>query len=608
MKRLVVCCALMLLVPIQAQADAPFYSGKTLLHPLVNVSPYGEDKLAFFNENGRVVGRYEVTYDSGEHRVQELDSFGNARIDAVFYADLTGGESSTLVMFSERGQTRVRSYLWDATSNGYRYMPAAQRLLDSLTLGQGMRKALDIKNVISGLMPFDYSLTYTSTDIAAFDQLNHSQGEVVAVFDKDGQVLESNASSQHLIKKTFLERDGRWLTARYVRASEHDYRFVLQQIAWEREPKTLEGLLDGDSVKFVISGGQGLILERGEYRLGKRVGMWMHAEPDGRFRSRGEYVNDRPEGLWVIEGAEGQYQNGLREGIWRKPMAGGTRWEGSYKLNLLDGPARVFNREGQLQLEEHYVAGAKEGQLKRYNDAGKLVLQEEYKGNLLHGRQLTYAEDGSYIMKDAYYREGRKNGPFHSYYSANSPYIIGGYRDGELFGRIQHHTRSGYVYSDGYYCQKRRVNYVESYRCGEWAEYREKGKLRSKVFYVNYRVQVGVYYYEDGTLKEQRKEVDGVLEVQTYHPNGKLNCSHKFEPAGYEEIDGKRNAYYDMVIDKAGDSRCYYPSGQLQWEILAENGQRSCRKSFDENGKQTSPGPEGCKKSEKVPRRMISFE
>lgn len=608
MKRLVVCCALMLLVPIQAQADAPFYSGKTLLHPLVNVSPYSEDKLAFFNENGRVVGRYEVTYESGEHRVQELDSFGNARIDAVFYADLTGGESSTLVMFSERGQTRVRSYLWDATSNGYRYMPAAQRLLDSLTLGQGMRRALDIKNVISGLMPFDYSLTYTSTDIAAFDQLNHSLGKVVAVFDKDGQVLEPNAPGQHLIKKTFLERDGRWLTARYVRVSEHNYRFVLQQIAWEREPKTLEGLLDGDSVRFVISGNQGLIHERGEYRLGKRVGQWLHAEEDGSFRSRGEYVDGRPEGLWNIQGAEGQYQNGLREGIWRKLMADGARWEGSYKLNLLDGPARVFNREGQLQLEEHYVAGAKEGLFKRFNDAGKLVLQEEYKGNLLHGRQLTYADDGSFIRKEISYREGRKNGPFRSNYSANLPEIIGSFRHNELFGRLQQYAAEGYMYSDSNYCQRLQGTYATRYLCGEWTEFRADGKMRSKVFYVNGQAQVGVYYYEDGTLKEQRKEVDGLLEVLTYHPNGQLNCSKRFEPAGFEEIDNKRHAYYYMTSDEVGDSRCYYPSGQLQWEILTENGQRSCRKSFDENGKQISPGPEGCKKPEKVPRRMISFE
>lgn len=607
MKRLAICYALMFLGAIPAQADSPFYSGKTLLHPLVNVSPYAEGKLAFFEERGKVVGRYEVITDSGERQVETLDSFANAHIDAVFYADLTGGGDSTLVMFSEQGQTRVRAYLRDPDSSRYRYMPAAQRLLDSLTLGRGMRTALEIKRAIYDLTPFDYSLTYASTDIAAFDQLNHGAGEVVAVFDKEGRALEANGSGRHLIKKTFLQRDGRWLTARYVRADEQSYRFVLQQIAWEREPKTLEGLLDGDSVKFVIAGGRGLIHERGEYRLGKRVGQWSHAEDDGRFRSRGEYVEGRPEGLWNVQGAEGQYQNGLREGIWHKPMADGTRWEGSYKLNLLDGPARVFNREGQLQLEEHYVAGAKEGLLKRYNDAGKLVLQEEYKGNLLHGRQLTYADDGSFIRKDISYREGRKHGPFRSNYSANLPEMIGNFRHNELFGRLQQYAAEGYMYSDSHYCQRLQGTYATRYLCGEWTEYRAEGKVRSKVFYVNGDAQVGVHYYEDGTLKEQRKEVDGLLEVLTYHPNGQLSCSKRFAPAGFEEMDDKRLAYYSMTSDEVGDSRCYYPSGQLQWEILAENGQRSCRKSFDENGKQTSPGPEGCKRPE-APSRTLHFE
>ncbi|QKE62723.1 hypothetical protein HNE05_04900 [Aquipseudomonas campi] len=607
MKRLVICCALMILAATQAQADGPFYSGKTLLHPLVNASPQVEGKLAFLRESGEVIGRYEVKYDAGEHLVKDLDGFDNAHIDAVFYADLTGKGDSTLVMFSEQGQTRVRAYLWDPTSDSLRYMPAAQRLLDSLTLGRGMRTALEIKNAIYELLPFDYSRTYASTDIAAFDQLNHSAGEVVAVFDKEGQALETNASGRHLIKKTFLQRDGRWLTARYVRADEQDYRFVLQQIAWEREPKTLEGLLDGDSVKFVISGSRGLIHERGEYRLGKRVGIWMHAEEDGRFRSRGEYVEGRPEGLWTVQGAEGQYQNGLREGVWRKPMPDGARWEGSYKLNRLEGPARVFNREGQLQLEEHYVAGVKEGLLKRYNDAGKLVLQEEYKANLLHGRQLTYADDGSFIRKDISYREGRKHGPFRSNYSANLPENIGNYRHNELFGRLQQYVAEGYMYSDSNYCQRLQGTYATRYHCGEWTEYRAEGEVRSRVLYVNGDAQVGVYYYEDGTLKEQRKEVDGALEVQTYHPNGQLNCSKQLAPAGFEDVDNKRLAYYNITSDEVGDSRCYYPSGQLQWEMLTENGQRSCRRSFDENGKQTSPGPEGCKKPE-VPKRTFYFE
>lgn len=607
MKRLAICCALLCLIATQAQADRAFYSGKTLLHPLVNASPHVEGKLAFFRESGEVIGRYEVQYDAGEHLVKDLDGFDDAHIDAVFYADLTGKHDSTLVMFSERGQTRVRAYLWDPTSDSLRYMPAVQRLLDSLTLGRGMRTALEIKNAIYDLLPFDYSLTYASTEIAAFDQLNHGAGEVVAVFDEQGRALEANASGRYLIKKTFLQSDGRWLTARYVRANEQDYRFVLQQIAWEREPKTLEGLLDGDSVKFVISGSRGLIHERGEYRLGKRVGQWWHAEEDGRFRSRGEYVEGRPEGLWNVQGAEGQYHNGLREGAWHKSMADGTRWEGSYKRNLLEGPARVFNREGQLQLEEHYVAGMKEGLLKRYNDAGKLVLQEEYKANLLHGRQLTYAEDGSYIMKDTNYREGKKHGPFRSYYSANTPYIVGNYRHDEWFGRVQHYMPGGYVYSDGYYCQQLETNYVVAYECGEWAEYRTKDKLRSKVFYVNSQAQTGVYYYEDGTLKEQRKEVDGFLEVQTYYPDGQLNCTRRFKPAGFKEMDNKRHAYYSLTSDKAGDSRCYYPSGKLKWETLIENGQQGCLKSFDENGKQTSPGPEGCKKPE-VPKRTFYFE
>ncbi|UUY07864.1 hypothetical protein LRS11_18960 [Pseudomonas sp. J452] len=607
MKRLVICCALMILAATQAQADSPFYSGKTLLHPLVKASPHAEGKLAFFSESGEVVGRYEVQYDSGERLLKDLDSFDNARIDAVFYADLTGKHDGTLVMFSERGQTRVRAYLWDPTSDSLRYMPAAQRLLDSLTLGRGMRTALEIKNAIYELLPFDYSLTYASTEIAAFDQLNHSAGEVVAVFDKQGRALEANASDRHLIKKTFLQRDGRWLTARYVRADEQDYRFVLQQIAWEREPKTLEGLLDGDSVKFVISGSRGLIHERGEYRLGKRVGQWMHAETDGRFRSRGEYVEGRPEGLWNVQGAEGQYQNGLREGAWHKSMPDGTRWEGSYKLNLLEGPARVFNREGQLQLEEHYAAGMKEGLLKRYNDAGKLVLQEEYKANRLHGRQLTYADDGSFIRKDISYREGLKHGPFRSNYSASLPENIGNYRHNELFGRLQQYVAEGFMYSDSNYCQRLQGTYATRYHCGEWTQYRADGTVRSKVFYVNGDAQVGVYYYEDGTLKEQRKEVNGALEVQTYHPNGQLNCSKQLEPAGFEDVDNKRLAYYNITSDEVGDSRCYYPSGQLQWEMLTENGQRSCRKSFDENGKQTSPGPEGCPPPE-VPSRTIYFQ
>lgn len=124
------------------------------------------------------------------------------------------------------------------------------------------------------------------------------------------------------------------------------------------------------------------------------------------------------------------------------------------------GPAEVFDLDGVLIEEAHYVEGEIEGVRKRYYADGILQAEETLRAGRLHGPYRSYYPDGAleteseYVDHDiegkliGYYRDGAKKeevtmsgslaiGPFREWHpngalKAEGEYVMGGKEDGEL--------------------------------------------------------------------------------------------------------------------------------------------------------------------------------
>lgn len=109
--------------------------------------------------------------------------------------------------------------------------------------------------------------------------------------------------------------------------------------------------------------GRGLV-EEGAYEDGKRTGAWKHWEAGQAVPLvEASYVKGRPHGRWVQRNAgalvaEGQFQEGLREGLWR--ISGGTgsaELHATFTAGLPDGTWRWQGADGSVVRQLDFEKG-----------------------------------------------------------------------------------------------------------------------------------------------------------------------------------------------------------------------------------------------------------
>ncbi|MBI2967854.1 MAG: toxin-antitoxin system YwqK family antitoxin [Bacteroidetes bacterium] len=76
---------------------------------------------------------------------------------------------------------------------------------------------------------------------------------------------------------------------------------------------------------------------------------------------------------------EGEYRGGKKNGIWIYYFQNCNKWsEGSYKNGLADGKFSVWRENGSLRYEGYFSNGKKLGAWKFYDESGKLIKEEEF--------------------------------------------------------------------------------------------------------------------------------------------------------------------------------------------------------------------------------------
>jgi antitoxin component YwqK of YwqJK toxin-antitoxin module len=239
---------------------------------------------------------------------------------------------------------------------------------------------------------------------------------------------------------------------------------------------------------------------------GRKQGKWEEKLTPGT--TKGVYVNDNKEGVWVSYGANGNlikienftkglhdgitveidqrgyllsetyYENDLPEGVAKRYYYGSNPASIiTYHKGKKNGSYKVYyeNSAGKLMEESNYVDDIKDGMSKWYTIKGDLIAEYKYKMNSLEGVQKSYAE-GNKLLSEQTYKDNVENGPYIEYYPDGKTKVEGVYVNGKKSGNWKEYAEDGSVQNEG--------AYVDDLKDGKWTEYDFSGKTVKVTKYV----------------------------------------------------------------------------------------------------------------------------
>lgn len=192
---------------------------------------------------------------------------------------------------------------------------------------------------------------------------------------------------------------------------------------------------------------------------GRQQGFWKEFFPDGKIKSKGEYLNSKRIGEWVFYHPNGKVeQKGLYD---KKGNAQGTwKW---------------FYESGNILLEENYRNGLVDGLMVEYSDSGQVITKGEYVDGLKEGEWMLelkgYREEGVY-------KADNRDGEWKHYFTENNKLrFVGKFIDGVPDGIHTYYYLNGNVKQIG--------KYIGGSKEGEWKFYDETGYLFLTIVFKN---------------------------------------------------------------------------------------------------------------------------
>lgn len=137
-----------------------------------------------------------------------------------------------------------------------------------------------------------------------------------------------------------------------------------------------------------------------------KTGKWIrHWIETGKISSVEYYIAGKRNGLCIYYDLNGRMQN-----------------ENEYQNDSLHGVFKFYSPTGQKEISE-FKHGKQEGITSYYNYKGQLVEEYEYHNNMRNGFHRIYSESGRIIMESNYV-DGRENGTRRSYKDSDKREII----------------------------------------------------------------------------------------------------------------------------------------------------------------------------------------
>lgn len=122
----------------------------------------------------------------------------------------------------------------------------------------------------------------------------------------------------------------------------------------------------------------------------------------------------------------------------------------SIKKGNLNGPYKMYHKNGKLAVNSYYKNGILEGKFEKFHENGKLSLKANYKNGLLEGLYEEYYENGKLAVK-SYYKNGLSEGPYVGYYENGSILVKSNYKEEQLDGPYEYYDEKGFLKTKAIY-------------------------------------------------------------------------------------------------------------------------------------------------------------
>ncbi len=292
---------------------------------------------------------------------------------------------------------------------------------------------------------------------------------------------------------------------------------------------------------------------------GTKHGAFITVFPDQSIEVRGSYKDGALDGAWerhhvlgaIVE--QGTYAAGQKTGRWRQSNPGGTtigeyelvagsgvekRWydegplysETTLKAGVLDGPAKIYSRDGVVMDTLRYANGKLDGS-HAFGTRGTMRFEETFAGGVLRGQRKIWL--GTLLIADeSYDRRGKHDGPYTSWRSNKITRVKGQFSSGKRTG--------AWVWNDRDGKKEREGSYVGGKRDGEWNEWNDDKLVFTGVYDVGKPNGDFVYYDRNGNELGRYTIADGTGIAVTFHANRKPSSKQRLykgvEDGVYQEL------------------------------------------------------------------------
>jgi antitoxin component YwqK of YwqJK toxin-antitoxin module len=307
-----------------------------------------------------------------------------------------------------------------------------------------------------------------------------------------------------------------------------------------------------------------------------RQGAFVRWGNDMGVVERSSYANDKLHGKQVTfyEGrklSEGEWREGKKVGLWvvHSTFSGNSKErEETYKDGVLEGPARTFDSDGSLKEEGTYQDGKKQGVWSIHERGGK-TSETTFDQGKQHGPYISWHHHDDLVNEQGAYANGEKTGVWVQYHSNKQKLSEGSFERGRQEGEWRTwHSSNGQLASQGAYARGEKT--------GPWVTWFSNGQKESEGSYEKGQ-EVGTWakWYETGVKRsEVIRQPDGMTRSTTWYANGKLETQSQHKGHSRE---GTQTTWYDNGKKK---SLTAYKNGQ----------QEGLATTWHDNGRKSSEG------------------
>lgn len=161
--------------------------------------------------------------------------------------------------------------------------------------------------------------------------------------------------------------------AHQMDSTNENVKYALEGVGYALGDKKDENYVDPQAFRVVDGDTINAIDE-----IGMLQGEWERLHPDGSFRCRGAYKDNKKEGYWERKWTNGNWQ-----------------YQVNFKNGYPHGHGKWFYSNGQVKNEGNYENGRSDGIFKNYYDTGAIKSEITYVNGSINGICNYYNEDGT---------------------------------------------------------------------------------------------------------------------------------------------------------------------------------------------------------------------